>query len=463
MKIYDIIETLRKTPGLNDKRAILREHKDNELFQRVLSYAFDPRITFGIKKIPDYEYIALDLTLDEAINELDKLVKRDYTGNAAISLLQGVLETTAKEDAQVIKWIIAKDFKAGFGESLVNDEMYPFEVYMTAYMGAVSYDEKRIEKLFNEHPFAFSEVKMDGRFLNVIAKSNGIFFESRGGRPNPLMGALVDEAMAFRNFVGVDVGIQGELMFKGEKDRYKANGIISSFISIAEKEYDGKNIKKETKKFFLENGISLEEAKKRITLVAWDYITLEEYKNKKSEVARSTRLIALEEVIKATDSFEMIEYKIVNDKKEAKEHFLEMIKRGEEGTILKGANGEWKDGKPTWQIKMKKFDNYDLRITGFNYGTPGTKNENVISSLNVESEDGLLKTSPGGITEKLMKFITENQTELLGTIVEVKGCGVSQDSEGNYSLLHPSFIMIRDDKNQANTLIQCLEISNCML
>ena len=463
MTPYKIVEELRSTPGMNDKRAILRREKDNELFKKVLTYTFDPRITFGIKKIPSYKFDVVSLTLDEAIDELDLLADRTHTGNDAIEFLRGILSLVTEEDAQVIKWIIAKDFKAGFGVSLVNDEMKPFQIYKVSYMGAVSYDDKKVNKLFEKFPFAYSEVKMDGRYLNVVAKMEKIFLESRGGKPNPLMGALEQEAMVFRDFIGYDVVINGELLFKGEKDRYKANGIISSYVSIAQKHFDGKDITKEEAKFEKEHGMTIWEARDRLTLVAWDFIPYEDYLNGFSETARSERLVKLEEAIQKTGSFEMIEYEIVRNKAEAIEHFQKMLARGEEGTILKGAFGEWKDGKPVYQIKMKKFDNYDLRITGFNYGTPGTKNEYVISSLNVESEEGLLKTSPGGIKEDMMKFITENMDSLLGAIVEVKGCGVSQDSEGNYSLLHPSFVKLRDDKNDANSLEQCLEISNSYL
>jgi hypothetical protein len=451
-KIYDLIELLKATPGLNDKRQILRDNKDDALFQKVLTHALDPRITFGIKKIPQYDYIAEDLTLEEAIEELGALERREVTGGAATELLKRILETTTEEDAQIIKWIIAKDFKAGFGVSLINDEMKPFQVYEVPYMGAVSYNEKKLEKLFKEHPFAYSEVKMDGRYLNVVAKKEGIFLESRGGKPNPLMGALIEDAQKFRDHVGTDVVINGELMIKGEKDRYKANGIISSFVSIAQKAHDGKDITKEAKKFEEANGITLDEAKDKITLVAWDFITYADYENKHSDEARSARLVALEEVIEATGAFELIEYRIVNNKAEAIEHFQEMLARGEEGTILKGSNGAWKDGKPVWQMKMKLEIDLDLRIVGFNYGTPGTKNENVISSLNVESEDGMLKTSPGGIKEKDMQFITDNMDTLMGKLIEIKCSGLSQDSDGEWSCLHPAFKGIRDDKEHGDTL-----------
>jgi hypothetical protein len=101
----------------------------------------------------------------------------------------------------------------------------------------------------------------------------------------------------------------------------------------------------------------------------------------------------------------------------------------------------------------------DLRVVGFNYGTKGTKNENFISSLNVESEDGLLKTKPQGIDEDMMEYITDNQSTLLNTIVEIKCSGLSQNSKGEYSTLHPVFKMFRTDKEVANTLEECIEIN----
>jgi hypothetical protein len=60
---------------------------------------------------------------------------------------------------------------------------------------------------------------------------------------------------------------------------------------------------------------------------------------------------------------------------------------------------------------MKLEMDIDLRIVGFNYGSKGTKNESVISVLQLESECGLLKTAPGGMTEAMMADITNRQEE----------------------------------------------------
>jgi ATP-dependent DNA ligase len=122
-------------------------------------------------------------------------------------------------------------------------------------------------------------------------------------------------------------------------------------------------------------------------------------------------------------------------------------------------DGVWADTKPSYQIKVKKEMNLDLRVVGFNYGEKGTKNENFISSLNVESEEGLLKTKPQGLDEDEMEYVTNNQDKLLGKIVEIKCSGLSQNSKGEYSTLHPVFKGFRDDKDTANTLAECVEIN----
>lgn len=151
-----------------------------------------------------------------------------------------------------------------------------------------------------------------------------------------------------------------------------------------------------------------------------------------------------------TTRIRLVESKIVTTYAEAVQHFQEALSRGLEGTILKAMNGHWKDGKPNWQIKMKLEIDVDLKIVGFNYGTG--KNLELISSLQCESYDGEVKTAPTGIKEDMMIHITENQDSLLGTVVEVKCSGLSQARDGRYSLLHPVFKVLRDDKDDSDSL-----------
>jgi DNA ligase-1 len=207
---------------------------------------------------------------------------------------------------------------------------------------------------------------------------------------------------------------------------------------------------------------SFTETLNKIRFTVWDRITVEEYFEAKSDVEYHERYNILRHQLNVlkTENVELIETRFIRTYAEAMDHFLDTQRRGLEGTIIKQASAGWKDGKPTYQIKLKLEMSMDLRIIGFEYGNKGTKNENVISRIKLESSCGKLKTAPSGMTEEMMKDITERQEELLGTIVEIRCCGLSQDSEGNWSTQHPSIVELRTDKDTCDNLESCIEIEN---
>lgn len=235
-----------------------------------------------------------------------------------------------------------------------------------------------------------------------------------------------------------------------EVSRYDSNGIISSLVSIGNKKLKNEDVTRELNEFKMERG-DYQEALDSITYTVWDMITPEEYFEKKSYTAYEERLENVARMIPNLKNIELIDSRWVKTYEEAMAHFQEAINLGFEGTVLKAHDGPWKDGRPNTQIKMKLEIDVDLKIVGFNYGTG--KNASVISSVDAESSDGLVYTSPTGMDEKTMKYVTANQDKLLGAILETKCCGLSNDSNGNYSLLHPVYLRLRtDEKNIADSL-----------
>ena len=246
-------------------------------------------------------------------------------------------------------------------------------------------------------------------------------------------------------------------------DRYTSNGIIASIVDIEGKKGERTQAETEAKlKAFTKKHGDFKEAVDKIRYTVWDSITLDDYFNKKSDIEYRDRIGYLynNTPLKECTRVSMVERKKVYSFEEAMEHFQEALARGEEGTILKAPKATWKDGKPTWQVKMKLDISIDLKIIGFEYGSKGTKNENVISTLNVETSCGTLRTNPSGMNEAMMKYVTENQDKLLGTIVEIKCCGLSQNSDGQWSTLHPSVVELRDDKDTCDSLKSAQEVEN---
>jgi DNA ligase-1 len=209
--------------------------------------------------------------------------------------------------------------------------------------------------------------------------------------------------------------------------------------------------------------MTIEEALELIQLKVWDILSIDEFYNLKSSIKRIDRLNQLKNTIKDSENILIIEHKIVSSYEEAMKHFTEMLEKGEEGTVLKTLDGSWKNGKPVWQLKLKLEMDLDLKIIGFNYGTKGTKNENVISSITCESSCGKLTARAQGLKEDIMLYVTENQDKLLGTILEVKCNGLSSNSNGGNSVFYPTAKEFRTDKTEANTFEECLAIQNGVL
>ena len=326
----------------------------------------------------------------------------------------------------------------------------------TGYMGCKPYSRDLITKLLAQGT-CYSQEKMDGRFINCVIKAGKVANESRQGEPTILDNPLFEEDLAKLG----DCVLNGELIMKGV-ERYESKGIISSLITIANKKAEGKDPSKDIAKLEKKH-LPYQDALDAIRVVAWDILTLEEYHTRKCTRPYDERfgnlidvLMKLEHSGEGNNTIWIVPSRPVSTLKEVMDHFIEVIKRNGEGTVVKSKDGFWVDKKPNYQIKVKKEINLDLRIVGFNYGTG--KNEHVISSLDVESADGLLKTSPTGINESTMEYITDNQDDLMGEIVEIKCSGLSQDSDGNYSVLHPVYKHVRDDKSTPNTLEECIEI-----
>lgn len=454
MTIKKIFDEIAAESSTKLKQEILTKYKDNETLKRVLYLANSKRVKYYIKQIPDYTTNGINGDLTAALKDLSRISDREVTGSDAAELLKNTLAGLSADDAYIVERIIEKDCKIGMGTTYMN-KVFKDLIEDTPYMGAVSFDEKKARDIFKGGKTGFSQIKMDGRYCNAIIRSGEVELESRQGEPTTLKGALFLEELAkFEDCV-----LNGELTIDGVS-RYESNGIIASLIDIIGKRHERsqKDNAKKLAAFENKHG-NIEEWLRRIRYTVWDTITVNEYFDKKSKTPYYVRLNNAEKLIALSDAkmVRLIESKPVKTYGEAMEHFQEVLATEvdgvpQEGTILKAIDGEWKDGKPTWQIKLKIEMNVDLKIVGFNYGTKGTKNENVISSLVCESSDGLLVTQPQGLKESDMKFITANQNNLLGSIIEVKCSGLSNDVTGSYSLMYPAFKGFRDDKNVADSL-----------
>jgi DNA ligase-1 len=451
--IKAIIDEIANEPSTNLKMVVLEKYKNNELLKRVLYLACSKRVKFYIRQIPDYKSLStFQRSLEDALICLDGLSSRQFTGYAATVHLQNILNSVTENDAIIIERIIGKDLKMGMGRNI--NKVIPNLLETTPYLGCKPYKIDLVKKLFEKGKSCYGQVKMDGCYNNAVIRDGDVENESRQGEQVILTGSiLVKELERFPDCV-----LNGEITINGMTNRLLANGIVGSMVDIAEKinTRTPEETAKKIVEFEKKNGCTHEEMLNRIQLTVWDMITPDEYYDQKSNRPYSDRLALLKEVVgkQNTTRIQVVETKELHCFEDALKYFQECLNRGLEGIIVKSLDGKWSSSKPASQIKMKLEMDVDLEIIGFNYGTKGTKNENVISSLQCKSLDGLLLSEPGGMSEEIMEYVTNNQTTLLGKIVHVKSCGICQDKLGNYSLLHPRVgeHKFRNDKVVADTL-----------
>lgn len=455
--IKNILDEIRSESGSNAKMDILAKYTDNQLLKRVLYYTYSKRLKYHQRIIPEYTSGTSNrLTLLEALDILLGLSKREITGNDAIEVLRKTLEGCNSDDAHVIERIIDRDLKIGMNRSNIN-KVFEDLIEKTPYQGASSFKKQLADDILSEGE-ARSQIKMDGRYCNAIVDDGLVYLESRSGEETFLpKSELMIQLESFPD----GYVLNGELTMDGF-DRNTSNGIVTSLISISTKLREGEDVSDDIDNLNKRHRLEYQEALNKVKYTVWDMVTYDEYLARKSKRPYDLRVEQLKKFISRTNSvnIEFVEERIVTTYAEAMEHFQSALARGLEGTILKSTIAHWKDGKPKWQVKMKLEIDLDMKIVGFNYGTIGSKNEHRISSLNVESSDGIIKTRPTGINEKDMDYITKNQNELLGRIIEMKCCGISHDNDGNYSTLHPVFKSIRNDKFEADSFETIMEIEN---
>jgi len=464
--IKKILDEIAAEPGDNMKITILGKYKDDKLLERVLYLAKSKRVKFYIKQIPEYTTDnSSPESLEWGLDGLNPLSSREFTGHKAIEWLKTILSGLSSDDAYVIERIIEKDLKIGMGTTNIN-KVFDGLVEKTPYMGAKPYDQKLVEKILVKGK-AKSQLKMDGRYQNAIIRDGEVFVETRAGEETILTGAKFLKELSTLTDERV---LNGELTITGVAVRSIANGIISSLDDILSKKEERTTAETDKKisEFFKKHAedlggshVTMQDVLDRIIYTCWDIITVDEYYAKESKTPYDERFDNLEKILKdkSPSNIHLVESVDVETMEEVINHFHTVLKKGLEGTILKEMKGVWKNGKPNSQVKFKLEINLDLKIVGFQYGEKGTKNEHVISTLMLESSCGKLKTNPSGMNEKMMADVTARQKELLGTVVEIRCCGLSQ-SKGEWSTAHPSVEELRTDKKTFDSLESAMNIEN---
>ena len=421
-KVSDIIKEIRSYSGRNDKISVLQKNKDNELLKQFFYLSLDPMVTFGIKKIPAFKHFRT-YTLQEAFADLQQLISREKTGNAAIDHLANILGSLEKDDADLVINIIDKNPDCGIAETTIN-KIWPKLIFEFPLMKATAHDEDSIANI--RFP-ALSQTKLDGARCNIVVKEGKVIVLSSSGREITTHGQFD----WFANITQNNQVYDGELLVVEQNgkfmDRKKGNGIVNRAIK---------------------GTIPVDQAK-QLHFVCFDIIPYEDWKNGVYIFTCEARFNTLLHVARNfRHNASVVNTRLVKNEAEMFAHFNEMLEAGEEGTIVKNTASIWEGKRSREHLKLKGIITCDLEVIGIEPGTG--KYEGKVGSLICRSSDGEVLVNVGsGLTDQDREY-----SNWVGKIVEVVyNSRILAKAEGSkWSLFLPRFSRIRLDKTVADSL-----------
>ena len=444
-EILVALDQIAADSGTKTKQALVGSFGADEDFRKVLVAALNPFNTYGIASIPERDASS---TGTEEFSPgtwelLTRLQKRTLTGNAARAAVQGAMGELNAESAQLLRRVIGKDLRAGFGDAIVNKAI-PKLIPEFAYMRCSLPPKVKLA----EWPWAdgvFSQLKADGMFANVDAEEGGIItITSRQGSPMPLqpLGLMVD---AMRDCLSPGYQHHGELLveeFNAESGKWvvmpreKGNGRLNSVLKGGD----------------MPSGF-------RVIYQVWDRVPLAAVVPKgKLKVPYRVRMEQLQAVLSAVSGsplagfIQLIPTRIVHSLAEAFVHYREMLALGLEGTVIKRPDGIWADGTSLAQAKLKLDADCDLKVVRFNPGEG--KNASTFGSIACRSSCGELEVNVSGYSDPERKDLHARRESVIGTIMTTKANGIMYPSKagGKHSLFLPRSVEFRLDKSVADTL-----------
>lgn len=445
-EIYDYLLTISNIGSTKEKLNMVKRAIDHDMFSSTLLYAMDPSKVYGI--VPNLKWPEINTdgfkTFDsDTFTLLDRLNDRELTGHAARDAVLDELSKLTKKSSNLLVNILKHDLRTGFGVSTTN-KAKPNLITIYPYMRCSAKKHAKFDK-FNFKKGVFSQLKADGLYANgnII---DTLRFVSRAGSKFPMeeFSEIVNELSHIKNSQ-----LHGELLVMRDGvilDRKTGNGILNSVMS------GGK---------FAENEKPL--------YVCWDIIPLSEAKPKgKYKVPYSERLRTLENYLKDCKHVKVIEYEIFHDLKSCYEHARQLIKLGNEGTVIKDPDMIWEDGTSKWQVKVKVEFECDLVIRAVLDGREGTKNEGRAGKLHCETSDSLLSVNVTIKNEKMRDEVDANPENWIGKVITVIANDIIINSSGKkaWSLFLGRFAedTCRIDKTEADTFQQVKDaLESCMV
>ena len=410
-KGLDFLEAVASAKGTNAKKEILLSNLGigNDVAGSILHYTFNPYISFNVVKVPKTkDRFAIDP--DEAwslfFSNAEKCANREVTGNAAIGLMQSTFNKCSEAQEKWMRKILKKNLAIGISTKSIN-KVSPGFIPTFDVALAQKFERKRMSD------WVYIEPKLDGIRCLAIVDINGAKLFTRAGK-------LITN---FNDTVGKELSLLKDGCYDGE--------IMSKdFTELMRQVY-----RKEDKDI------------SEVYFAIFDYLTLEEWKEKKGKHTLKKRKRTLNRQIGTAHAKEHLKYlKLVRYEPELlpsdevlKESHDRWVAQGYEGIMIKDTDSLYSFGRDWSVMKYKAFFDADVPVIGLKEGTG--KHQGKLGSFLVDYK-GVEVNVGSGLNDELREKLWGDQT-IIGRIIEVR----YQEETPDGSLRFPTFVCFRKDKD----------------
>ena len=409
--------TTKKEPKMKALETLSEDGK------RLMVYALSGYITYGIKKYSLQPGAEEDSSIEYFFTLLDQLSKRQVTGNAARDFVEQTLASYTSETQSYLTRILQKDLKAGMSLKTVNKvhkDLVPVFECMLA--------KKITEKTKWEDILpAFVDDKLDGVRCVVYCIDGKVEYYSRNGIEMDYCNGLFDhEVRRIEEIYGYPVALDGEIRGEDFKKTLKAR-----------KEGNDKD-------------------KAGLELHLFEILPYETWINQGETEIQTVRINKMTYNLQLANCelIVPIEREFCTTKEQVYDFYEKMVSKGEEGIVLKVANGtyEWKRSK--YWLKLKPELDLDGEIVEILEGEKDKQFEGTCGSITVEGTDEngtFFRTNiASGFKKKdgMRDKMWANPNDYIGKMVEFVGdCLSKADKKDVHSVRFGRFKRFRPDKD----------------
>lgn len=417
----DIFNKIKETSGRLDKEQILRDNENNEEFKYYLKFLLDPFIITGIGKKKLQKLIKGHTEKDNIFHSfkaVTEYVQKNNTGtDMVVNRVAAFIKAQPESQQDFFEGMVKKDLKIGLTGNTVN------KIYGKGY---ISQFKVQLAKKFEDEAekiqgkgFALTE-KLDGQRSLIFVSDNGVKMFSRTGQP--VIGLVDIEEEALHLPYGV---YDGELLI-ANADNYKDRGVLQETLKITRKESSEKT---------------------GIVLHVFDYVTLEEFDNGKSQHGYDTRRVYIERSIDGRYNWIKTLPVLYRGKDQTviPKLLKELEDKGKEGLMLNVISKPWVNKRTNSLLKIKSMQTVDLMITDFVEGEG--KYQGMLGKI-IVGYKGFPLGCGSGFSDEQREYIWNNQEEFIGRICEIQYFRESTNDNGGISVSFPIFLEMRPDKTE---------------